>query len=54
MEGNPMRHIAYGLAILAAVVAIAFTTGNLPRNATTSHNEANTMNVPHLEEALYR
>ena len=54
MEGNPMRHIAYGLAILAAVFAVAFTSGYLPRDATASHNEANTMNVPHLEEALYR
>jgi patatin-like phospholipase/acyl hydrolase len=26
----------------------------LPRDAIASHNEANTMNVPHLEEALYR
>jgi len=33
-----MRYIAYGLAILAAVCAIAFTTGNLPRGATASHN----------------
>ena len=49
-----MRYIAYGLAIFAAVLAIAFTTGNLPLNATASHNQANTMNVPHLEEALYR
>jgi hypothetical protein len=49
-----MRYIAYGLAILAAVFAVAFTSGNLPRDATASHNEASTMNVPHLEEALYR
>ena len=41
MEGNPMRYIAYGLAILAAVCAIAFTTGNLPRDATASHNDSN-------------
>ena len=33
-----MRYVAYGLAILAAVCAIAFTTGNLPRGATASHN----------------
>jgi hypothetical protein len=39
MEGNPMRYIAYGLAILAAVVVIAFSTGYLPRDATASHNE---------------
>jgi hypothetical protein len=29
-----MRYIAYGLAIFAAVLAIAFTTGNLNRDAT--------------------
>ena len=33
-----MRYIAYGLAILAAMCAIAFTAGNLPRDATASHN----------------
>jgi hypothetical protein len=37
----PMRYIAYGLAILAAVFVIAFTTGYLPRDATASHNEPN-------------
>jgi len=36
-----MRYIAYGLAIFAALFAIAFTTGNLPRDATASHNETN-------------
>jgi len=37
-----MRYIAYGLAILAAVLAILFVTGNLSRNATaTSHHESN-------------
>jgi hypothetical protein len=36
---NPMRYIAYGLAIFAAVFALAFTTGYLPRDATASHNE---------------
>jgi hypothetical protein len=46
-----MRYIAYGLAILATVFAVAFTTGYLPRDATASHNESNTMNVLHLEEA---
>jgi hypothetical protein len=49
-----MRYIAYGLAILAGVCAVAFTTGNLPRDATASHNEANATNVPRLEDALYR
>jgi hypothetical protein len=45
-----MRYIAYGLAIFAAVLAIAFTTGNLPRDATASHHETNdTMNVLQLE-----
>jgi hypothetical protein len=34
-----MRYIAYGLAILAAVLAIVFVTGNLTRDATASHNE---------------
>jgi hypothetical protein len=45
-----MRYIAYGLAILAAVLTVAFTTGYLPRDATASHNETNdTMNVFKLE-----
>jgi hypothetical protein len=43
-----MRYIAYGLAIFAAVLAIAFTTSNLPRDATASHNN-DTMNVLQLE-----
>ena len=46
-----MRYIAYGLAILAAVCAIAFTAGNLPRDATASHNESSdTMSVLQLEQ----
>jgi hypothetical protein len=46
-----MRYIAYGLAIFAAVLAMAFATGNLPRDATASHNETNdTMNVLQLEQ----
>ena len=46
-----MRYIAYGLAIFAAVLAIAFTTSNLPRDATASHNETHdTMNVLQLEQ----
>jgi hypothetical protein len=36
-----MRYIAYGLAILATVLAIAFVTGNLPRDATALHNDSN-------------
>ena len=45
-----MRYIAYGLAIFAAVLAIALTTSNLPRDATASHNETNdTMNVLELQ-----
>jgi len=36
-----MRYLAYGLAILAAVFVLAFTTGFLPRDATASHNEPN-------------
>jgi hypothetical protein len=46
-----MRYIAYGLEIFAAMLAIAFTTGKLPRDATASHNETNyTMNVLKLEQ----
>ena len=45
-----MRYIAYGLAIFAAVLAIAFTTSNQPRDATASHNETHdTMNVHELQ-----
>ena len=45
-----MRYIVYGLAIFAAVLAVTFTTGYLPRDATASHNETNgTMNVLELE-----
>jgi hypothetical protein len=45
-----MRYIAYGLAILAAVLAVTIATGHLPRLATASHNETNdTMNVLELE-----
>ena len=46
-----MRYIAYGLAIFATALSIAFATGYLPRDATASHNETNdTMNVPHSEQ----
>ena len=46
-----MRYIAYGLAILAAVLTIAFSTGYLPREAAALHNETNdTMNVLQLEQ----
>ena len=46
-----MRYIVYGLAIYGAVLAIAFGTGNLPGDATASHNESNdTMNVLQLEQ----
>ena len=45
-----MRDIAYGLAIFAAVLTVAFTSGYLPRDATASHNDTNdTMNVLELE-----
>jgi hypothetical protein len=48
--GNPMRYIAYGLVIFAAVLTAAFATGYLPRDATASHNETNnTMNVLELQ-----
>ena len=50
-----MRYIAYGLAIFAAVLAIALTTSNLPRDATASHNETNgTISVGQLEESFER
>jgi hypothetical protein len=46
-----MRYIIYGLAICAALLAIAFTTGNLPRDATASHNDTtDTVNVLQLEQ----
>jgi hypothetical protein len=46
-----MRYIAYGLAIFATVLSVAFATGYLPRDATASHREINdTMNVLQLEE----
>jgi len=46
-----MRYIAYGLAIFAAVLTVAFTAGYLPRDATASHNETNdAINVLQLEE----
>jgi hypothetical protein len=45
-----MRYIAYGLAIFAVVLTVAFATGFLPRDATASHNDTNdTMNVLELE-----
>lgn len=44
-----MRYIAYGLAIFAAVLSVAFATGYLPLDATASHNGTNTMNVLELE-----
>ncbi|MFY9896831.1 MAG: hypothetical protein WAK67_03465 [Xanthobacteraceae bacterium] len=45
-----MRYIVYGLAIFAAVLAVTFTTGYLPRDATASHNESNDkMNVLELQ-----
>jgi hypothetical protein len=54
-----MRYIAYGLAIFAALFAIAFTTGNLPRDATASHDGTSvdaainaTVDVPKLRERI--
>jgi hypothetical protein len=45
-----MRYIAYGLAIFAAMLTVAFMTGYLPRDATASYNQTNnTMNVLELE-----
>ncbi len=45
-----MRYIAYGLAIFAAVLTLAFATGYLPRDVTASHDVTNsTMNVLELE-----
>jgi hypothetical protein len=46
-----MRYIVYGLTIFAALLAVAFTTGSLPRDATASHNTSNnTINVLQLEQ----
>jgi hypothetical protein len=46
-----MRYIAYGLAIIAVLLTVAFTSGYLPRDATASHNEPRgTLNVLQLEE----
>jgi len=51
MEEVPW-YIAYGLAIFAAVLTVAFTAGYLPRDATASHNETNgTISVGELEES---
>jgi hypothetical protein len=36
-----MRYIAYGLTIIAAVLTVAFASGQLPRDTTASHNETN-------------
>ncbi len=45
-----MRYIAYGLAIFATAVTVAFMTGYLPRDATASHPETNdTINVLQLD-----
>jgi hypothetical protein len=46
-----MRYIVYGVTIFAALLAVAFTTGSLPRDATASHNESNDLiNVLQLEQ----
>jgi hypothetical protein len=46
-----MRYIVYGLAIFAAVLALALASGHLPREATALHSETNdTMNVLELEQ----
>jgi hypothetical protein len=46
-----MRYIVYGLTIFAALLAIAFTTGSLPQDATASHNESNDqINILQLEQ----
>jgi hypothetical protein len=46
-----MRYIAYGLAILAALLVVTIATGHLPRDATASHNETNDrMNVLQMEQ----
>jgi len=46
-----MRYIAYGLAIIATALTVAFATGYLPRDATASHSKTNdTMNVLQLEQ----
>ena len=54
MEEVPW-YIAYGLAIFAAVLTVAFTASYLPRDATASHNETNgTISVGQLEESFER
>ena len=46
-----MRYIAYGLAIFATVLTVAFATGYLPRDATASLNESeDIMNVLHMQQ----
>ena len=45
-----MRYIAYGLAIIAAALTVAFASGQLPRDATASHNDTNDMNLLQLEQ----
>jgi hypothetical protein len=45
-----MRYIAYGLAVFAAALSVAFATGYLPRDATALHNQTNdTLNMLELE-----
>ena len=47
-----MRYIAYGLAIFAAALTVAFSTGYLPRDATASHYQTHdTMNVLQLGQS---
>jgi hypothetical protein len=45
-----MRYIAYGIALCAAVLTLAFATGYLPRDATGAHQETATVNVLQLQE----
>ncbi len=46
-----MRYIAYGLAIFAVLLTVAFMSGYLPRDATALHDETKgTLNVLQLEE----
>jgi hypothetical protein len=47
-----MRYIIYGSAILAALLIATIASGHLPRLATASNTEGNTMNVLKLQQVV--